>query len=255
MARSVEKAVLAGLSAALVCHGAGGAAPADESLLQRLYRLVRPAAKPPHRLSDFLTRATQRSGDTQTLPRVLLVNQRTGSSTEWVRGRGAVEPLICSDGLTLVMRRGDKVQTSTVTQSETAPPSLSPPQTLVDLVVRQLFACTRAIDGGTGLDLWFESADGVMKTIALQAVLVKPADIPPGLASATVRESALTLRRIQSLREDGLSAMVRDGQLVLEREDGTNGGAPRTLALPMPVEGDPAWIGGGDWLIVTGLQD
>lgn len=255
MARNIKKAVLAGLSAALVCHAASAAAPADESPLQRLYRLVRPAAKPPQRLSDFLTKATQRSGDTQTLPRLLLVNQRTGSSTEWVRGRGAVEPLVCSDGLTLVMRRGDQVQTSTVTQSETAPPSLSPPQTLVNLVVRQVFACTRAIDGGTGLDLWFEGTDGRVKTIALRAVPAKPADIPPTLASPTARESALTLRRMQSLREDGLSAMARDGQLVLEREDGTNGSASRPLVLPMPVEGDPAWIGGGDWLIVTGLQD
>lgn len=255
MARSVEKAVLAGLAATLVFHFAGAGTPVDESLLQRLYRLVRPAAKPPQRLSDFLTKATQRSGDTQTLPRMLLVNQRTGSSIEWVRGRGAVEPLVCSDGLTLVMRRGNHVQTSTVTQSEAAPPSLSPPQTLVDLVVRQVFACTRTIDGGTGLDLWFEGADGVVKTVALGAAPAKPVDVSPALASATARESALALRRMQSLREDGLSVMVRNGQLVLEREDVPNGSGTRPLMLPMPVEGDPAWLDGGDWLIVTGLQD
>jgi hypothetical protein len=29
----------------------------------------------------------------------------------------------------------------------------------------------------------------------------------------------------------------------------------KSLSLPMPVTGDPAWLGDSDWIVVTGLLD
>jgi hypothetical protein len=253
VAKPDARPVLAALASLLLCLPAWVGAAPNESLLQRLYRLVRPDAKNEMRLSDFLSKATQRSGATQMLPRVLLVNQRTGSAVEWARGRGAADPLVCADDRTLVLRRGSAVETSTIARSDAGPPSLSAPQPLAGLVVRQVFACTFSVTRSSGLDLWFESSDGAVTTLPLQGG--QPVAVPEAQRAEHTRENGLALRSLQGLRADGLSATVRDGRLVLERESAAATGGSRLLPLDMLVAGEPAWVGDSDWLVVTGLQD
>lgn len=257
----MRRAVLAGALSALPTIAG---ALADEPLLTRLYRLIRPGASQGQhdkkqsqqnkRLSDFLARATQRGAPTESLTRILLIDVRTGARFEWVRGRGATEPVICPDRRTLVVRRGNTAVTSTIDLATPGAPKFTEPTPVADLVVRQIFACTHSAARNAGPDLWIERDTGDVATVSLLTTPRIEGPVPEALRAEWSDNSGPALRRFQGLRADGLAAVALDGRLVLEREvDGHV--ESRILAIDMPVAGDPAWLGDSDWLVVTGLKD
>ncbi len=239
---------------------AGAPAPsyaeADESLLQRLFRLLRPSGKYKGRLSDVLAKATQRSGGiADTLPRVLLVNRRSGETVEWVRGRGTVEPVVCPDGRTLVVRRGSRIERTeiTITNGRALVPGAATP--LPDIMVRQIFGCTPVAGGDArSWDLWVENIAGEFLTVRLTKGTSSLGVLPEAFRSDPPRDTGLALRRLQGIRADGLTAMVRDAKLVVEFYKDT-GSSSTPLPVQMPVTGDPVWLGESNWIVVTGLQN
>jgi hypothetical protein len=246
-------ALSAGLISVLAAAPALSYADVDEGLLQRLFRLVRPSGKYDGRLSDVLAKATQRSGIANTLPRVLLVHGDTGESVEWIRGRGAVEPVVCPDGRTLVLRRGTRVERTevTITNGQLVLPAAA--SAVSDVAVRQIFGCTPAPgEKGNSWQLWVENAAGQFQTLRFSGDTSSVGTLPDAFRSDSPGDTCLALRKLQGVRSDGVSAMVRDGRLVLEPPNGS-----RTVALPvrMPVTGTPAWLGDTGWLVVIGLQD
>jgi hypothetical protein len=230
-------------------------AEVDEGLLQRLFRLIRPSGTYEGRLSDVLAKATQRSGIADTLPRVLLVDHRTGGIVEWVRGRGAVEPVVCPDGRTLVVRRGTRIERTeiTIANGQAIPPGGATP--VPDILVRQIFGCAPVPgEDATTWDLWVENTAGEFLTVRLSKGTASVGVLPDAFRSDPPRDAGLALRRLQGIRTDGLSAMVRDAKLVVERYNAT-GTSSGPLPVQMPVTGDPAWLGDTDWIVVTGLQN
>lgn len=248
VATAVLASVLAGTPALSI-------AEADEGLLQRLFRLLRPSGKYEGRLSDALARATQRSGIADTLPRVLLVERRTGETIEWVQGRGTVEPVVCPDGRTLVVRRGTRIERTEVKIADGRVLAPAAASAVPGTTVRQIFGCMPIAGNGAGSwELWVETAAGEFLTVRLTRSAASLGAPPDASWDDPFRETGLALRRLQSIRADGLSATVRDARLVVERYDGTGSGSV-SLPVPMPVTGNPAWFGDTDWIVVTGLQD
>lgn len=247
------------LLVALVCLGTLSALPSpapaktDESLLQRLFRLLRPAAKYEGRLSDVLAKATQRSGVADTLPRVLFVDRRSGTVLEWVRGRGSVEPVVCPDGRTVVLRRGSNLERAQVgiDSGKVRLPDAGTP--VAGAVARQLFACTQVVGAPPGTwEIWIETAAGELRTVKMGTAAASPAEVPQPFRADPQGDVGPALRKLQGVRADGLCAQVRDARLVVETSGTTD---VKSLSLPMPVTGDPAWLGDSDWIVVTGLLD
>ena len=237
---------------ALALAATPAAEPVDEAMLQRLYRLLRPAATHKTSLSEMLAKATQRAGVAKILPRVLIVNVRSGVAIEWAGGRGAVEPSMCPDGRWLTVRRGNALQLAAVGSAPDGQPVVAAPQVLSGIEVRQLFGCTFAPEGGAGYMLWVEQAPGTVDALRLLPAAQQATPDAPHMD--TPLAGGVALRRLQGMRGDGLRASVRDMQLVVEAEVDRETQS-RLVPLKMPVAGDPAWVGDGDWLVLTGLKD
>lgn len=237
-------------------------AEVDESLLQRLFRLIRFGSTYEGRLSDVIAKST-RSGNANTLTRILLVNHQTGETIEWMDGRGAVEPLVCPDGCTLVVRRGEKIERTEIKIANGQVVSMPEAETIpADIDVRQIFGCTPIAEkDATTWNLWAETKAGEIKTVQLGKGASLIGDLPKAFRSDPPGDVGRALRKLQGIRSDGLSAMVNNDRLVVKpyNDSGTNSSvllvSMPVTGDPVPVTGDPAWLGNTDWIVVTGLKN
>jgi hypothetical protein len=225
-------------------------AEAGEGLLQRLYRLFHPDTAYQGSLTEVVQRSTLRSISRGALSRVLIVHRQTGESIEWVAGRGAVEPLVCPDGRTLIVRRGAGIERAYVRIDNGRAEAPGAATTLSGVRARQIFGCTKA--AGSGWDLWLENAKGELQSLRLNGEAATPGGVPEAFRSDPPYEVGPSLRRLQGVRADGLAAMVRNSMLVI---DSSHDGATQTVPLGMPVTGDAAWLGDSDWIVVTGQKN
>lgn len=247
-------AVLMLLSNILIGTPLKSFAEVDESLLQRMFHLIRPTGKYEGRISDVVVKATQKSGTMGMLPRVLLVNHANGETIEWVRGRGSVDPVVCPDGRTLMVRRGTRIERTelTFTGGRLTEPGEGLPVT--QAAIRQLYGCTESIDGGGSWDVWIENVEGEFMTIHLEKDRLSLSPLPEKFQSDSPGDSSLALRRLQGIRSDGLTVMVLGGKLTVEQQV-DNHLIVSPMPLNMPVTGAPVWLGDTDWIVVTGLKN
>jgi hypothetical protein len=137
-------------------------------------------------------------------------------------------------------------------------------------VLGQRFDPAAAIAMGMGRDeMWFEfKPEATLPVLNRFRVLVtpigyrihgilgtaaaSPAEVPQPLRADPQGDVGPALRKLQGVRADGLCAQVRDARLVVETSGTTDA---KSLSVPMPVTGDPAWLGDSDWIVVTGLLD
>jgi len=228
-------------------------AEAGEGLLQRLYRLIHHDAAYQGRLTEVVQRATLKSSNRGLLPRVLFINGRSGEVIEWIKGKGSVEPLICPDGLTLVVRRGSTIERAYVNMVNGQVEAPGAATQLTGVEARQIFGCTLA-EGGEGVwDVWLENQKGELQTLRINRESTSLAGVPVAFRSDPPEDVGRALRKLQGIRADGSAAMVRNSSLIIEGLLGGKG--TQTVQVPVPVTGDAAWLGQSDWVVVTGLKN
>jgi hypothetical protein len=227
-------------------------AEAGEGLLQRLYRLVHHDAAFQGRLTEVVQRATLKSTNKGLLPRVLFINGRSGEVIEWVKGKGSVEPLICPDGRTLVVRRGSTIERAYVNMVNGQVEAPVEATKLPGVEARQIFGCTLAEGDEGSWDVWLENQKGELQTLRFNRESTLLAGVPAAFRFDPPEDVGRALRKLQGIRADGLVAMVRNSSLVIEDNPGK---ATQTVQVPVPVTGDAAWLGQSDWLVVTGLKN
>ena len=230
-----------------ICH-----ANPDEGLLQKLFRLFRPAGTYEGRLSDAVTNSTK-SADASLLPRVYIINVETGENVEWALGRGAVDPVVCPGGLSLFIRRGTHLEEGAIDFSANKLDSSSRPTRIESVEVQQLLGCTQsevAVEGQ--FLLWIKTKSNEIATLKVAQGTTSMARIPEGIIEHKTSDIVVALVKLRGVRGDGSRADVIDGKL---RVSMPSGEAKLYEIAGTPLAENPTWVGDTNYVVAIGLRD
>jgi hypothetical protein len=227
----------------------------DETLLQHIFRLLHPFGTYHGPLSNAVAKATQKGGLSDTLPRVLVVKWPTGVSLEWAPLRGAVEPVVCPDARTVMVRRGDALEYATIDVSS-EPVRLSAVSTSIRTPgVRKLYGCTQSgASKQLKTELWVESTNGEIGIVKTDVQNSSISPLPVDTNTFPAMFAATAVQKLQSVRGDGTSVYVRGKSLVFAAP-AQGGESSAVVTAPFPFDGTPAWVGDSDYLVVTERKD
>lgn len=226
----------------------------NESLWKRLYTLLRPFGTYKGDLSVAVSKATEKSGIGDILPRIILVDYANDKMNEWRPGRGTVEPAVCPDGKTVYMRRGQQLEYAVFDINESGLAAVQALVKLEGINVKHLYACTKDIrEGSMGHLLWVQFSENQYGNIYHDNETIENRDLPSDLASQDPYKIMKGLSKLQGVREDGRHVWIRDRKLVVAVNPSHVN--PEKYFHEYLFAGDPAWIGTTDYLIVTGLKD
>jgi hypothetical protein len=225
-------------------------APTQESLLERIYRLVWPLGRYKGRLSDAVARNTEKAGNSAEVPLYLVNTERpeARAATAWTSALTGREPVVCPGAGTLLYRRGNAVYREAIRVRSDGVSSTGAPVEMAGVRAGHLWACTQTADGK--LTLWIETMAGELRLARWSgstASVSEPAE-EDGLQLMDPDEFAARLRDFHAIRPDGLAVFVVGGQLIVQRPDGPR---VRLLADEYEFSGTPVWVAESPFVFVN----
>lgn len=226
----------------------------DESLLHRLFRMIRPKSQYTGSLSSAFFWATQKDGSQQdnSLSALFFVDVNSGSVVEWKRGRGSEEPAACPDGKMVFVRRGNHIEAISINWVGKILELPDTESAVNDLRAQQLFSCT-IVDtaDGIGYLLWLQAESNEFVSVRLDGPKARVTQrLVDKFRESNPQEVAAIMRKLQAMRGDGASAIVRDNHLEISRlPDGRDS---RAIHSEVNFIGTPAWLGDSNIVVATG---
>lgn len=226
----------------------------EGDLWGKLFALLRPFGSYDGELSVAINKTTQKSGVSDVLPRIYLVNYKEGSLLEWSSGRGAVEPAVCPDGEKIYLRRGKRIEHATIDRSTSSPTIANTSNRINDVSIKHIYACTKNEDSASsGYLLWVQFAENNYGILHHTGDKIEKQKLPAEFSSHAPHQILTGLAKLQGVREDGKHAWVRDGKLVIAATPMHD--QPESYFDQLLFGGNPVWINATDYIVVSGLKD
>lgn len=230
-----------------------------ERAYRYIYTLVWPAGRYKGNLSEKNRRNVEKAGSQSVMPRLFLVNVESKTVREWTSAEGVTDFAVDPEGTTLFYLRGREIHQEAIAVQADEVAAGGAAKKIPGVEAFRLYACTR--DEGGQLLLWVETTDRLVRPLRLADGAASWVNLPQGeeVAGLDPRVLVDSLRRMRSLRSDGLQAWVRDHKLV-----GKKDADPRPLLLvrgdgqkaPPEFFGIPAWVkDDSKFLFVNGLLE